>query len=108
MADSKPDDSSSGAAAAAPATDKPEVATTTTSMPALTDAERDLAHQSTHEFEKGNFDACSRLLHKLNETRSQDSRVILNMAVVDYYKSSFTKTKEFKAAIAEVSEKASY
>ena len=72
------------------------------SIPQVTEAERELAHQVTDHFERENFEAASKGLKKLAETRSADPRVCHNMAILDYHKSGFTKTDEFKKAMAEV------
>jgi CCR4-NOT transcription complex subunit 10 len=79
--------------------------TPASNVPAVTDAERELAHQATEEFEKGNYDLCMKHLHKLNDSRSQDARVGHNLAIVEYYKTKFTKTNDFKRALKEISTK---
>ena len=81
----------------------PERVDVASSLPAVTDGERELAQQATDEFEAGHYDACASFLQKLSATRSSDPRLLHNKAVVDFYWSGCTKTIEYKQAIAEVS-----
>ena len=78
------------------------------SVPAVTDQERELAQQATEEFDKGNYDACAKIVTKLAETRGQDPRVAHNVAVVEYYKTGFTRTDEYRQAMVGVAAKVIY
>lgn len=79
-----------------------ERTTVSPGLPAVTEAERELAQQATEEFDNGNYDACANLLQKLSTNRAADPRLIHNRAVVEFYRSGCSKTDEYMEAIAEV------
>ena len=73
----------------------------------ITNEERDMANRATDLFESGNYDGCMKILKQLSDKRGPDPRVLLNIAVINYYKSGQTKTEEFKKALFEASSKVS-
>ncbi|KAK2146588.1 hypothetical protein LSH36_595g00023 [Paralvinella palmiformis] len=77
-------------------------------LPAATEMERELAHQAAKEFESRHFDQCLALLSQLTNSRGQDSKVIHNRGVVEYYRSDMAKTDEFKKALQEISHKSRF
>lgn len=77
-----------------------------TRVPAATEQERDLAHQARQLFEQRNYDKCLLLLNQLSATRGQDPKVDLNKAVVEYYRSGFVSTDEFKKVLHDICGKA--
>jgi len=78
----------------------------TSSMPLVTDEEREMANKATEEFDKGNYDICLKMLRHLQEKRGPDPRIMLNVAVIAFYKSGQTKTEEFRKALFESANKA--
>lgn len=81
------------------------MSTSSTSPPSLspaTEHERDLAQQATTEFEKQNFDTCYNTLTKLGNTRASDPKLLHNRAVVEYHKSGFVRTDEFRQSVSDV------
>ena len=81
--------------------DKPDVP----SMPLVTSEERQMANTATELFEKRSFDQCLKMLKQLSEKRGPDPRVMLNMAVIEFYKSSQCNTEEFRKALLQASSK---
>ena len=80
----------------------PEKVPVTPSLPAVTEAEREVAQQATDEFDAGNYDACANLLQKLSTTRGSDPRLVHNRTVLEFYRTGCTKTDDFKKALSEV------
>ncbi|XP_055931467.1 CCR4-NOT transcription complex subunit 10-like [Argiope bruennichi] len=72
------------------------------SFQSVPDADREMAAQAFHEFEKQKYDECLSVLKKLLSKRPQDVKVLHNCAVVEYFLSGCKKTEKFKKKMAEV------
>ena len=57
--------------------------------------------QATEEFEKGDFDACHSILNKLSKSRGPDPKLFHNKAILEYVRSSYTRTDEYKKAMKD-------
>ncbi|KAF8763479.1 CCR4-NOT transcription complex subunit 10-B like protein [Argiope bruennichi] len=55
------------------------------SFQSVPDADREMAAQAFHEFEKQKYDECLSVLKKLLSKRPQDVKVLHNCAVVEYF-----------------------
>jgi len=82
-----------------------EAPTSSHSLPATSEQDRELALRATHEFDCGDYESCLATISKLAATRGHDLKVMHNHAVAAYYKSGLTKTDEFKRALAELHSK---
>ncbi|XP_076034064.1 CCR4-NOT transcription complex subunit 10 isoform X2 [Oratosquilla oratoria] len=67
-----------------------------------TDAEKDWAQTANTEFSKGNYTAALNYLCRLESSRPKDYKVLLNKAVVEYYKGDMMKTDAFRLALKEI------
>ncbi|GIZ01521.1 CCR4-NOT transcription complex subunit 10 [Caerostris extrusa] len=76
------------------------------SYQSIPDADREIAAHSLQEFEQQNYEQSLCLLKKLSSKRPQDSKVLHNYYVVDYYLSNCKKTEHFKKKLAEVCKQA--
>lgn len=70
----------------------------------MTDRERDLARQALAEYERKNYEACLQHLERIAETRPNDPKVMLNKAVVEFYKNGSCTTDAYRKAFADVCE----
>ena len=71
----------------------------------VSDEERQLAAQAQQEFENGKYDACAATLSKLTSKLGTDAKILHNKALVEYCKSKFTRTDEFRKALRDVCSK---
>uniref|UniRef100_A0A182IP89 CCR4-NOT transcription complex subunit 10 n=1 Tax=Anopheles atroparvus TaxID=41427 RepID=A0A182IP89_ANOAO len=67
----------------------------------LTEAERDLEHQSFIEFQKANYHACLQTLQKLLKTQENNPKVLHNRAVVEFYNSDLRRYDQFRTAMMQ-------
>ncbi|XP_067004724.1 CCR4-NOT transcription complex subunit 10 [Anabrus simplex] len=68
----------------------------TPAAPVISDQERDWAQAALADFNKGSYGSCLQYLGKLETARPQDTKVLHNKAVVEYYKSDLKKTDQFR------------
>ncbi|XP_065065150.1 CCR4-NOT transcription complex subunit 10-like [Rhopilema esculentum] len=64
--------------------------------------EKQLSHQALNEFKNSKFDECLGFLKKLGELRPNDSRILLNKAITEFYQSNCCKTDELRKQIGVV------
>ena len=69
---------------------------TTTSVPAPSEAQKELATNATQEYEKGNLSQCLSLINKLHRQRAMDPKVVHNHAVAAFYNSNQCAVEELK------------
>ncbi|XP_063221594.1 CCR4-NOT transcription complex subunit 10 isoform X2 [Bacillus rossius redtenbacheri] len=62
----------------------------------ISEQEREWAQHALAEFSKGNYGACLQHLSKLEAARPQDTKVLYNKAVAEYYRSELKKTDQFR------------
>ncbi|XP_015906148.1 CCR4-NOT transcription complex subunit 10 [Parasteatoda tepidariorum] len=72
------------------------------SYQAVPDVDREMAAQAYQEFELEKFEQCASILKKLMSRRPQDSKVMHNLAVTEYYLSNCKKTEIFNKKMVEV------
>ncbi|XP_050537482.1 CCR4-NOT transcription complex subunit 10 isoform X3 [Daktulosphaira vitifoliae] len=68
----------------------------------ITDQERDWAQQALAEYEQKNFKACMEYLKQIEAVRSNDPKVMLNKAIVEFYENGLCTTDKFRKAFTEV------
>ena len=66
-----------------------------------TEEERQLAAQAQQEFEHGKYDACAATLSKLNNSHGPDAKILHNKALVEYCKSKYMRTDEYRKALRD-------
>lgn len=62
----------------------------------ISDLEKDLAQSALNEFSKGNYSTCLQHISRLEASRPNDTKVLHNKVVVEYYKSELKKTDTFR------------
>lgn len=68
----------------------------------ITDQERDWAQQALAEYEQKNYKSCLSYLKKIEETRPNDSKVLLNRAIVEFYENDLCTTDKFQKSFIDV------
>ncbi|XP_076448993.1 CCR4-NOT transcription complex subunit 10-like isoform X2 [Babylonia areolata] len=66
------------------------------SIPAPTEAQKEIATTATQEFEKGNMEKCKNHMERLQRQRPMDPKVVHNHAVVCFYNSNQCAVEELK------------
>uniref|UniRef100_A0A8C4R381 CCR4-NOT transcription complex subunit 10 n=1 Tax=Eptatretus burgeri TaxID=7764 RepID=A0A8C4R381_EPTBU len=64
--------------------------------------EKEVSRNAHEAFETGQYDACLTYLAQLQELRKDDTKVMLNKAVAEFYKSGQTTTDEFRHALTTI------
>ena len=64
--------------------------------------EKQLSNQALNEFKNSKYDECLGFLKKLAELRPNDSRILLNKAITEFYQSNCCKTDELRKQIGVV------
>ncbi|KAK8742716.1 hypothetical protein OTU49_001638 [Cherax quadricarinatus] len=67
-----------------------------------TDTEREWAQAAQAEFTKGNYVSALTHLNQLQATRPKDAKVLMNKAVIEYYKSDLKKTEIFRKQLVDI------
>ncbi|XP_054710214.1 CCR4-NOT transcription complex subunit 10-like [Uloborus diversus] len=73
---------------------------------AIPDADRQMANAALQEFEQGDFEKCLNTLKKLIPKRPQDSKVLHNTYVTEYYLSKCKNTDLLKKRLQDICKKA--
>ncbi|XP_050428026.1 CCR4-NOT transcription complex subunit 10 isoform X2 [Adelges cooleyi] len=68
----------------------------------ITDQERDWAQQALAEYEQKNYKACLQTLERIEAVRPNDPKVMLNKAVVEFYKNDLCTTDKFRKSFSDV------
>ncbi|XP_069814725.1 CCR4-NOT transcription complex subunit 10 isoform X2 [Dendropsophus ebraccatus] len=68
----------------------------------ISDQEKELARSSFQTFTAGNYEACLHHLNELKEINRDDYKIILNMAVAEFYKSDQTTTDNLKQTLNQL------
>ncbi|KAJ9588355.1 hypothetical protein L9F63_018281 [Diploptera punctata] len=67
-----------------------------TPAPVISDQEKDWAQTALADFTRGSYGTCLQNLTKLEAARPQDTKVLHNKAIAEYYKSDLKKTDQFR------------
>lgn len=68
----------------------------------ITDQERDWAQQALAEYDQKNFKTCLEHLKRIEESRPNDPKVLLNKAIVEFYDDGLCTTDKFQKSLADV------
>jgi len=74
----------------------------------ITDQERDWAQQALAEYEKKNYKSCLEHLQRIEDSRPNDPKVLLNKAVVEFYESGLCTADKFQKSIIDVCKQVIY
>lgn len=74
----------------------------------ITDQERDWAELALAEYEQKNYKACLEHLRKIEEARPNDSKVLLNKAIVEFYENDLCTTDKFQKSFVDVCKQVRY
>lgn len=75
---------------------------TSASVANITDQERDWAQQALAEYEQKNYKCCLQHLERIGEARTDDPKVLLNKAIVEFYDSGLCTTDKFQKSLIDV------
>ncbi|XP_025205222.1 CCR4-NOT transcription complex subunit 10 [Melanaphis sacchari] len=68
----------------------------------ITDQERDWAQQALAEYEKKNYKSCLEHLQRIEDSRPNDPKVLLNKAIVEFYESGLCTADKFQKSFIDV------
>ncbi|XP_056376084.1 CCR4-NOT transcription complex subunit 10 isoform X1 [Hyla sarda] len=68
----------------------------------ISDQEKELSRCSFQAFMAGNYEACLQHLGELKEINKDDYKIMLNMAVTEFYKNNQTTTDNFKQTLNQL------
>lgn len=68
----------------------------------ISDQEKELSRSSFQTFTAGNYDACLQHLGELKEINRDDYKIMLNMAVTEFYKSGQSTTDSLKQTLNQL------
>lgn len=74
----------------------------------ITDQERDLAQQALAEYEKKNYKSCLEHLQRIEESRPNDPKVLLNKAIVEFYETGLCTADKFQKSFIDVCKQVIY
>jgi len=68
----------------------------------ITDQERDWAQQALAEYEQKNYKSCLEHLQRIEVSRPNDPKVLLNKAIVEFYESGLCTADKFQKSFVDV------
>jgi len=68
----------------------------------ITDQERDWAQQALADYEKKNYKSCLEHLQRIENVRPSDPKVMLNKAIVEFYKNGLCTADKFQKSFINV------
>lgn len=68
----------------------------------ITDQERDWAEQALIDYEQKKYKSCLQYLKKIQESRPNDPKVLLNEAIVEFYENGLCTTDRFQKSFIDV------
>jgi len=68
----------------------------------VTDQECDWAKQALAEYEQKNYKSCLEYLQQIENVRPSDPKVLLNKAIVEFYKNDLCTTDKFQKSFIDV------
>lgn len=74
----------------------------------ITDQERDLAEQALIDYDQKRYKSCLQHLEKIEESRPNDPKVLLNKAIVEFYDNGLCTTDKFQKSFINVCTQVSF
>jgi len=68
----------------------------------ITDQERDWAQQALVEYEQKNYKSCLEHLQRIQDSRPNDPKVLLNKAIVEFYENGLCTADKFQKSFVDV------
>jgi len=68
----------------------------------ITDQERDWAQQALAEYEQKNYKSCLEHLQRIEVSRPNDPKVLLNKAIVEFYDNGLCTSDKFQKSFIDV------